>query len=316
MSHEIAPPPHPLVGSIQNSVGSGFLGNAAAFAIANGLGARLVHASSTYASAHGGVAGRTSFRPEVAQFRRDVQFVIAQRPAVLIIGYLPRPDFVETVAIELGEYTGLVVVDPVMGDYTKGLYVSVETARAIKTELLPRAEIVTPNRFEAELLMGVPPGKASARELLDGLHEVGPETVVITGWERDAQERRAASVFSNGYHYHRIKTPYFVGMQTFGAGDTFASALGVTLAMNTSPLPATLFASTLASIAVSKATTYGGASVDPVAAINMLRPALDFTDERLTKIGERYGIIAEAIAATADGGARLRFAPPVNKITY
>lgn len=312
----MAPATYPLVGSIQNSVCAGFLGNASAFAIANGLGARLVSANSSYASAHGGVPGRTSFRPELAQFRQDVRFVISQRPAVLLIGFLPRPDFVETVANELVDYKGLVVVDPVMGDYTKGMYVSVETARAIKTELLPRAEIITPNRFEAELLMGVPPDKASERELLDGLHEVGPETVCITGWERNAQERRASSIFSNGYHYHRIKTPFYVGLQTFGAGDAFASALAVTLAMNTSPLPATLFASTLASIAVTKATAYGGASVDPVAAINILRPALDFTDERLTKIGERYGVTAEAIAATAEGGARLRFAPPANKITY
>ena len=316
MSHDIAPSTYPLVGSIANSVGLGVLGNATTFAVANGLGARLVHATSMFANAHGGVPGRTSFGPDAAQFRRDVKFVIEQRPAVLIIGYLPRPNYVEIVAEELLAYKGLILVDPVMGDYTKGLYVSVETARAIKDQLLPRAEIVTPNRFEAEVLLGAGETKLSERDMLDGLHEMGPETVVITSYERNAQERTASSAFSNGYAYHRINTPYYVGLNVIGAGDVFAATLGVTVAMNTAPLPATLFAAALAALAVMKTTPYGGATVDPVAAIAIVKPSLDFTSDHLTKIAERYGVTAQTIAPTSERGARLKFAPPQNRIVY
>ena len=208
------------------------------------------------------------------------------------------------------------VVDPVIGDRTKGMYVSIETARAIQQYLLPRAEIITPNRFEAEVLLGISQSDTSDRDLLDGLSETGPETVVITSTERDAAQHKASTAFSNGYTYYRIRTPYHVGLQVIGAGDVFASTLGVTLAMNTSPLPAALFASALTAIAVQKTTGYGGATVDPVAAINVVRPALDFTEERLTKLAERCGVIAEPIAASADRGARLKFAPPKNKIVY
>ena len=45
------------------------------------------------------------------------------------------------------------VLDPVIGDYQKGLYVSQETARAIREKLLPIAQIIVPNRFEAEVLL-------------------------------------------------------------------------------------------------------------------------------------------------------------------
>jgi pyridoxine kinase len=139
----------PLIGSIQNSVGMGFLGNQATFAVANALGARVVHAQSQFANAHGGVTGRTSTTADVAQFRRDVDFVIRARPAVLHVGFLPRPMHVDVVASLLHDYKGVVLLDPVIGDYKKGLYVSEETARAIRERLLPLAQIVTPNRFEA-----------------------------------------------------------------------------------------------------------------------------------------------------------------------
>jgi pyridoxine kinase len=46
----------------------------------------------------------------------------------------------------------LVIVDPVMGDTGKGLYVGAEVAAAIAEELTPRADIVTPNSWELERL--------------------------------------------------------------------------------------------------------------------------------------------------------------------
>ena len=164
----------PLIGSIQNSVGMGFLGNQAAFAVANALGARLVHAQSQFASAHGGVSGRTSTITEINQFRRDVDFVIRARPAILHIGYLPKPMHVDVVASALHEYKGVVLVDPVIGDYKKGLFVSEETARAIRDQLVPLAQVVTPNRFEAEVLLGTGDRTLSEHAYLNGIFDLGP----------------------------------------------------------------------------------------------------------------------------------------------
>src|SRR5438270_14041231 len=92
---------YPLVGTIQNAVGMGFIGTQAVYAVANALGARAISAPTAYASAHGGFSQRSSWVAEPQQFRRDVAFLIAQRPAVLIIGFVPRPTLVAVVAAEL-----------------------------------------------------------------------------------------------------------------------------------------------------------------------------------------------------------------------
>jgi pyridoxine kinase len=49
-----------------------------------------------------------------------------------------------------------VIVDPIMGDTDKGLYVLGEVAEAIMTELIPRADLVCPNTWELERLTGMP----------------------------------------------------------------------------------------------------------------------------------------------------------------
>lgn len=309
---------YPLIGSIQNSVGMGFLGNQSVFAVANALGARVVSAVTTHASAHGGFMGRSSVISDPAQFRRDVNFVIAQRPGVLIIGYMPRPVHVEIVAELLADYKGVVLVDPVIGDYQKGLYISAETARAIKDLLIPVAQLVTPNRFEAEVLLGLPRERdASEHEFLNGLFDLGPHTVVITSFERDSEKKRMKSLFSNGYSYYRVSAPYLPGYPAHGVGDTFAGALGTFVALGASPFSATLLATTLCTYAVMNTTAYGGATVDPVAALAEWRPLGYHIDEDKTmKLCAKSNVVSEQIKPTAYDGPRLKFAPPKNKITY
>jgi pyridoxine kinase len=48
----------------------------------------------------------------------------------------------------------IIVVDPVMGDSPAGLYVSPAIAAAIKDQLIPRADLVTPNAFELGHITG------------------------------------------------------------------------------------------------------------------------------------------------------------------
>ena len=49
----------------------------------------------------------------------------------------------------------MIVVDPIMGDVGKGLYVSEEVADAIEHELAPIAHLIAPNAWEAERLTGI-----------------------------------------------------------------------------------------------------------------------------------------------------------------
>lgn len=76
----------------------------------------------------------------------------------IFTGYFQNPDQVRLAAGRIAEARAsrpdlLVMVDPILGDGEAdggdaGLYISVETARAIRDELLPLASVITPNRFE------------------------------------------------------------------------------------------------------------------------------------------------------------------------
>src|SRR5262249_23322660 len=48
----------------------------------------------------------------------------------------------------------LIVIDPIMGDFDKGLYVKPETAEAIADELIPRADVIACNLWEFGRLSG------------------------------------------------------------------------------------------------------------------------------------------------------------------
>jgi pyridoxine kinase len=89
----------------------------------------------------------------------------------------------------------VVIVDPVMGDAGKGLYVDVETANAIAAELVPRADLVTPNSWELERLSHTqvrdPAGAVEAARVLDKPVLVssvmrGPEIGVVYADRRQA----------------------------------------------------------------------------------------------------------------------------------
>jgi len=307
----------PLIGSIQNSVGMGFLGNQAVVAIANALGARVLHVPTMYATAHGGFTGRSASISEPNQFRRDVQFLVGQRPGIVVVGYLPKPNLVDIVATQLKDYKGVVLLDPVIGDYQKGLFVSEETARAIKEQLLPMAQLVTPNRFEAEVLVGAGGRELSEHAYLNGLFDLGPKSVAITSFECDGEKHRAKLLFSNGYSYHRIYGRYYPDYPAHGVGDVFAASMAIFVGLGASPFAATLLATALCARSVANTTGYGGASVDPVAALSKWNPlGYHIDDERTIRFCERSNVEAEAIRPTAQDGPRLKFAPPKHKIIY
>jgi pyridoxine kinase len=78
---------------------------------------------------------------------------------VVIAGYLPTPAHVAFAreAIErtrARSATAHVLVDPVSGDDPRGLYIDAQAADAIRRDLLPLADTITPNRFELSWLAG------------------------------------------------------------------------------------------------------------------------------------------------------------------
>ena len=98
-------------------------------------------------------------------------------------GLLRRREVVDLVAarVETGELPAL-VVDPVMVDGRGRRFVDGEVERAYRERLFPLARVITPNRSEAELLVGAPlPGPEAVLERAGELRALGAEAVVVTG---------------------------------------------------------------------------------------------------------------------------------------
>jgi hypothetical protein len=85
------------------------------------------------------------------------------------------------------------------------------------------------------------------------------------------------------------------------------------LTAGASPWAATVLATALASLAVERTTGYGGASVDPVAALDLLRPLPYLGDDACGAYAERFGVVSTPIPAKDGEGARLKFAPPKSR---
>lgn len=85
---------------------------------------------------------------------------LAQHDTVLT-GYLPSADHVALAVQVIDRLRQLrpdlrVIVDPVLGDHPKGLYIDANAAQAIRANLPCRADILTPNQFELGWLTDQP----------------------------------------------------------------------------------------------------------------------------------------------------------------
>ncbi len=101
--------------------------------------------------------------------------------AAVITGYFADADQVAVAAGALaaarsGSPGALIVVDPIMGDESSGLYVRETVANAIETSLIPRADLITPNAWELGRLIDAP--EASVGDALRGARSLNRPVLV------------------------------------------------------------------------------------------------------------------------------------------
>lgn len=183
--------------SIHSHVVHGHVGNdAAAFGLRR-LGVETWQLDTMRLSnhpGHGGCTGRATGADEIAALTGglDCLGVLGACDGVLA-GYLGAAEQAGPVAAALDRVRtlrphSLTVVDPIMGDTEPGRYVPAAVAEVIARDLVPRADLVTPNAFELGELTGRPAGDrgaalAAARALLDA----GPRMVVVTSLAADGE---------------------------------------------------------------------------------------------------------------------------------
>ena len=130
------------------------------------------------------------------------------------------------------------VVDPVMLAKSGDALLAPEAQEAVRTLLLPLAEVATPNAPEAEALTGrriegLEDMRAAARDL----HAMGVRWVVVKGGHIPF-EGDAVDVVFDGREFTELRSPRYPTKNTHGTGCTFASAITAGLARGRDPLAA------------------------------------------------------------------------------
>ena len=189
--------------------------------------------------------GATAITAVTAQNTRGVhevfelppEFVTAQVTAVfddldvaaVKTGMLASADIARAVARELRRHrAGPVVVDPVM--IAKGGHALLhdDAVECLRTEVLPLATLITPNRLEAEKLAGMPvrrieDAEAAGRVILSS----GCAAVLVKGGHLETQSAVDVLVTADGvevFEANRITTPH-----THGTGCTLSAAIATYL---------------------------------------------------------------------------------------
>jgi pyridoxine kinase len=158
---------------------------------------------------------------------------------LVITGYFAHPDQVQAAAAALDALPSarrpLVLVDPVLGDEGKGLYVKPEVADAVAALLLPRADLITPNLWELGHLAGCPveteaAAIAAARALRTRLPG---RRVVVTSSPAEPGRASVLDISDDGvWRFSHGRVSHAPN----GVGDLFAALLGAALIDTVSPV--------------------------------------------------------------------------------
>ncbi|XP_072441947.1 pyridoxal (pyridoxine, vitamin B6) kinase a isoform X2 [Chiloscyllium punctatum] len=213
------PEPECRVLSIQSHVVRGFVGNKSAAFPLQVLGFEVDLINSVQFSNHTGYdhwKGQTMTAEELQTLYEGLQ-----------LNDVTRYDYV------------LTVCDPVMGDKRNGdgyMYVPENLLPAYKEKVVPLADIITPNQYEAEILAGRKMNtEKEAIEVMDILHAMGPDTVVITSSDLPSalgdnylvtlgSQRKVIAGGSRVTERIRMEIPK-VDAVFVGTGDLFAAML-------------------------------------------------------------------------------------------
>jgi hydroxymethylpyrimidine/phosphomethylpyrimidine kinase len=149
-------------------------------------------------------------------------------------GMLANAAIVEAVAAAIDTLDlPKVVVDPVMAAKSGDRLLEGQAIAAVKSELLRRAYVVTPNAHEAEILAGIPVRSLDdAREAARRILAFGPSAVIVKGGH--LREAEAIDVVYDGHEFIEIGGPWLDTRNTHGTGCAFAAALAANLALGRS----------------------------------------------------------------------------------
>ena len=214
------------------------------------------------AFARAGVHGMSAITAVTAQNTTAVEGVYPLPPEAIVaqvravaedigidavkIGMLGSVETIEAVleALDLiGEVP--VVLDPVMVAESGARLLEPDAEDALRSRLVPRMTVVTPNVAEARVLARRP-DEEDAVELVRAVHALGPRIAVVTGGHRE----NATDLFYDGDQLIPIPGERYPDGASHGSGCTHSSTLAAALAWDLDPIVAARTAREVAGQAV------------------------------------------------------------------
>jgi len=188
------------------------------------------------------------------------------------VGMLGSRETTLAVAAALDELGGAapVVVDPVMVAESGSRLLAPDAQDALVREILPRADVLTPNVPEARALLGEEPlpgaDDREAERLARAVLALGPSAVVLTGGHRDSATDLLVTREGEAL---AISGPRHADGAAHGSGCTHSAALAASLARGETLEQAARDARALAGEAVARGLRELGGGAGPVDAIGL-----------------------------------------------
>lgn len=169
-------------------------------------------------------------KPEM--LRSQIRILFENYPISAVkTGMLYSRQLLRVVSEELADRLGMfhLVVDPVMVASSGDPLLKKDAIKAYKEELMPLADVITPNLDEAAVLLG---RKITTRRAMDQAAQelraaFGPAVVLKGGHLRG---RHAVDLLCDGKGTREFVLPYLRGRETHGSGCTLSAAIAAGLA--------------------------------------------------------------------------------------
>ena len=147
------------------------------------------------------------------------------------IGMLSQPSVIETVAASLDRYDATtVVLDPVMVAASGDRLLVPEAVEALRTVLIPKALVITPNMPEAAALLDeeMAQDEAAMVRQAEALMKLGCRAVLLKGGH--GQGAQSTDILLDETGVHRFTARRVQTRNTHGTGCTLSSAIAAALA--------------------------------------------------------------------------------------
>jgi pyridoxine kinase len=220
--------------SIQSQVAYGHVGNSAAVFPLQRMGIEVWPVNTVQFSNHTGYGAWRGHVHTPEQIDAIVDGIaergVLGRCRALLSGYLGTDLLGSSVlrALDLvraARPDALYLCDPVIGDDGRGVFVRPEIPDFFRTRAVPRADVITPNRFELEMLADRPVDSLPATlEAAAALRALGPRLVAVTSLTLPDLGDEMAVLLDLADGSWLVRTPR-LPLEVNGGGDTFSALL-------------------------------------------------------------------------------------------